>query len=291
MADDLDAELAALEDEADFTDEPEQEQEESGVADEGQAEEAPKAEPKSEADPLPPEEIKKRNADLQAALREERRRRQEIERTYEERWQAIQSKITPQQPQQTPQNALEDIDAEADPITALKKLAGVVQGYQKAEQQTLEQRRQQEFEQQQEQILINTIKEDTEEFSQSFPDYRDAEQHFLRARFAMLTAAGLDSETANNAIKWEVMQLSARALQSQRSPAKAIYEAAKAIGFGYVAPQQKAAEQVDRIAAGTKTGSKQNGVSAGNSGAMSYKQLASLSGAAFDKAFDKFMRG
>ena len=285
--DDVEQELAALEDAA-----PETDDEELEIGSED-SEEPVEQQAKKHDTPLPPEELKARNADLQRALKAERRRVQEIEDRYEERFQAALARLTPKQEAQLETKLdLDGIDPDQDPMAALKALAGVVKGYkQEAERMTAQQQQEQQRSQA-EQNLIGAIDKDAKDFAEDTPDYYNAQSHYVNARFAMLESAGYDKNEATQAIKFELMQIGAKALSGRRSPAEAIYKAAQAIGYGYKAPETKGKEKIDQLNAASKAGSKMaGGGSSGTSGGLTMKQIVGLKGAAFDKAMDAYLRG
>ena len=291
MTDDVEAALSAMEDDAPLTVEGDDENEglELEFADESEGEEKPKPQRAK----LPPEEIEKRWQDTKRALKEERRRNQEIQDRYEERFQAAIARLTPKQEAQLENKLdLDGIDPDADPIAALKALAGVVKGYQGEVKKQTEQQQQEQQRTQAEQNLISAIDTDARDFAEDFPDYYDGQAHYVNARFAMLESAGYSRDEAVQAVKFELMQIGAKALQGRKSPAEAIYKAARAIGYGYKPQAPKGAERIEQANAGQKTGSKQNGGGqSGSGGGMSFKQIASLNGAAFDKAMNKLLSG
>ena len=125
MADDVEAALAELEDAG-------QEVEEFEEVDQAEDEvECDEGEQTPQRAKLPPEEIEKRWQQTKTALKQERQRVREIEERYEARFQEALSRLTPRQEAQLENKLdLDGIDPDADPLAALKALAGVVKGYQ-----------------------------------------------------------------------------------------------------------------------------------------------------------------
>lgn len=290
--DDVEQELAALEDAAPETDDE--------VLESVEDDSSEQVERKAERAPLPPEEVEKRWQQTKQALKQERRQRQEDLDRYEERLQGVISKFNEAQANLTPRQEaqldkqldLDGIDPDQDPMAALKALAGVVKGYkQEAEKMTAQQQQEQQRSQA-EQNLIGAIDKDAKDFAEDTPDYYNAQSHYVNARFAMLESAGYDKNEATQAIKFELMQIGAKALSGRRSPAEAIYKAAQAIGYGYKAPETKGKEKIDQLNAASKASSKMaGGGSSGTSGGLTMKQIVGLKGAAFDKAMDAYLRG
>lgn len=293
--DDVEQELAALEDAAPETDDEELELEDHAeeTAKEAQDEAAKRA-------PLPPEEIEKRWQQTKQALKQERRQRQEDLDRYEERLQGVitkfneaQSNLTPRQEAQLDKQLdLDGIDPDQDPMAALKALAGVVKGYKQEAEKMTAQQQEDKARSDAESNLMKRIDSDAAEFAEDTPDYYDGQAHYVNARFAMMTAAGFSKDRATQAIKFELLQIGAEALQNRRNPAAAIYKAAQAIGYGYKAPEIKGKEKIDQLNAASKAGSKMaGGGSSGTSGGLTMKQIVGLKGAAFDKAMDAYLRG
>jgi hypothetical protein len=290
MADDVEAALSAMEDNAPLTEDVEELEtggEETGAEDEGS-----EGEQQPQRAKLPPEEIEKRWQQTKQALKLERRQRAEDLQRYEERFASALEKLTPKQEQRLENKLdLDGIDPDADPLAALKALAGVVKGYQGEVRKQQEVQTQEQARTQAEKSLISRIDQDAREFAEDVPDYYDGQAHYVNARFAMLENAGFTKDEASNAIKYEMLQIAAKALQGGRNPAEAIYNSAKAIGYGYKPAAPKGDERITQIKDGSKTASKMNGGGSGNTSGLSFKAIASLKGAAFDAAMEKVIRG
>jgi hypothetical protein len=297
LADDLEAQLGALEEAAPLTEEIDE-----GAAVEEIVEDKPVVEEKPVTEarkPLKPEEYEQRHEQTTAALRQEReQRRQEAQRAeaaiaeqrrMEAAWQEMQQRILAQQ------LSAKGPDPYDDPEGA--------RAFQQQQQQRLQQfhaqqaaQQQQEFQQRQQveaqNRIFNGVEDLEAEFKASNPDYDEATDHLLGVQESILINAGYAPEAARQAVADWSLNVAATALQNKRNPAKVAYDMARQAGYVPKAQQQQsaAAEKLAAIQAGQKSAQTLSGGGSGAGESLSLKAIAGLKGAAFDAAMDKFLR-
>lgn len=297
LADDLDAALSALEDAAPVT--PEAREQPDVRVDDAKAVEPDNPEA---ADPSAPTEEwkpptkehfenleKARRADREA-LREARRQQVIFEQNLQ-RMQARQEQfLREQQFRQMQQQA-------PDPYEN-PEAARAWQAQQQELQQRMflaEQQRQQQIMQRQEQDrqfqFVNQTVEDIEaEFKAQAPDYDDATEHLLSTQQKLLEGMGYPPQVAAEQVGMWSLSVATQAIQTGKNPAAVAYELAKQMGYRPKGSEaETAAQKLANMKAGQDSAKTLSGGGAGVKGGTSLKQIASLEGAAFDSAMDKWL--
>lgn len=328
MADDIESALSALEDKAPLTAEPGDdgyiahpiEDEGEGTApvveDDG-AEKAPvvaegdkAAAAQKQLDKLPLEEIEKRWNDQKAATTKEReQRRAETARREQAEARAAQAEQAFARLQaaiRAGQNPAPN--PEEDIVGALKHTQAQVAAYQQAEAQ----RQQQLAVQNQQSQYVNTLRNKIEDFEGEFkaehPDYDEATDFILDLEQQRLEAIGIPREKAVEAVEHWAINTANIMLRTGRNPAQVAYEQAQKLGWkpkgadvvvdpalaaaaAQAATAAQSAEKLAQVRAGQKAAQTLSG---GGGGGKQFggtiKEIVNLKGAAFDDAFDKFMR-
>jgi hypothetical protein len=308
MADDIDNQLAELEDNAELT----LEKGESGLVDtdgdgSGAAdaiERGPARQAKPQRQTLDANEMARRWQDQRAALAEERAKRRATERQMLSIQQAMEQQreqfrqfLLQQQARQT-----EPVDPEVDVITHAKMLEARLRQMEGANVQAMQQRQAMAAQQAAVQQLTTTVEDYEAEFRADYPDYDHATDYLLALEQRQLIRAGMPEQQAAKAVENWAMNMANVILSSGRNPAHVAYETA--VERGYV-PQhvmqqlqyeqaqlaQNTSGRVAQIRAGQQAAQTISGGGMVTAESNSLKSIANLKGAAFDKAFDKFMRG
>jgi hypothetical protein len=309
MADDLDAELSALEDKAPLTIDAEPDEygpgnpaPEEGDGEPTEAKEAKEAkddkEPKEngEADDWKPP-TKDHWENIQKAQRAEREARREAERQarlYEQNIERMQQGFEQyrlqqmqQQLQAPPPDPYENPDA--------------ARAWQQQRQQQLqqlwqaEQQRQQQLAQEQEQerqfrYVAKTVEDFETEFKTQNPDYDDATEHMLGVQQKLLEGMGYPKNVAEQQVAMWSLNVAQQAVQTGRNPAQVAYELAKQMGYQPKGSGvQAAAEKLAAMKAGQDSAKTLSGGGMGGSGRPDLKAIGRLEGAAFDAAFEKYL--
>jgi len=275
------AETEQAEDEVD--DDEEAPEDSGGQGDERDvpAEDAGSADAEKEADNQP-EEVKKKLVDY-GALHEERRRRQELQAQVEQMERAYQQLVQRlNQPEPEPEISYED-----DPAGYIRQQA------QRLDKQVTdinafrEQQAQQQQLQQQQRALAEAVSADEARYAQQQPDYNERVAAALQTRMQQLQQFGFSPSEAQHTVREEVQFLVAKALNSERSPAEALYQMARAM-----TPQQQQRPQVvnkpnPMQAAQQASKSLSRAGTASTPTDTSLKRLANLKGADFDAEFER----
>jgi myosin heavy subunit len=241
-----------------------------------------KEEPKAEEKPpLPPEELKKRAEQKAQALRQERqarrdaeKRAQELERQFNE----LKQRLTPQ-----PQRP----DPDTQPVEYLKFLD---QHLTRAEQAQAQQAQQAQVEaQQQAQVndIVTRMAEAEDDFRETNPDYNDAINHLKQHRAQELMLTGLTEQEAQAALAQDFLYVVQNAISRGKDPAEVAYSMAKARGWGSNQLQEKAQAKIETIARGQKAAQSLSAAGGRGNSELDVADVANLSGAAFDEAFEK----
>lgn len=304
MADDLEAQLAALENAAPLTEEPTDADiivDVSGepvVEVDAPVDPAKKPEEVAAKPPLKPEEIAQRYDQVKVALREERAQRraeraalQAEQQKMEAAFQKIQARLAaPAQPVYDPNQQFTYEDA----VTELWQ-DRQQQTYQQQQEAALKARQteQQQAQQREYQALQTTMSEYEADLRDEAPDYDDAVQHLTGVWDAQFEAMGYAPDQRKAIIDNLSVNAVQVALQQGRDPAKAIYEVAKKVGYTPAAPANaNGAQKLAQMQAGAAAAKTLSGGGSGIQGeGLSLKQLASLEGAAFDSAMEKLRKG
>lgn len=308
MADEIENQLAELEDNAELT----LERGESGLVDadgdgSGAAdavERGPARKAKPQRQMLDAEEMARRWQDQRGALAEERAKRRATER----QMQSVQQAMEQQREQfrqflmQQQARQAEPIDPEVDVITHAKMLEHRLRQMEGMNAQAMQQRQAMAQQQAVVQQLTTTVEDYEAEFRQDYPDYDHATDYLLALEQRQLIRAGMPEQQAAKAVENWAMNMANVILSSGRNPAHVAYETA--VERGYV-PQhimqqlqyeqsqlrQNTSGRVAQIRAGQQAAQTLSGGGMVSGDSNSLKSIANLKGAAFDKAFEKFMKG
>lgn len=249
-----------------------------------------KPEAKPEAKPEVAKEPEKPKFVPHEALREERTRRQALEKELAD----LRAGKHPE-PEKTT-----EIDPETDPIAALKE----VREFQKQQREEGERNTQLR-------AFDSRVQAHEKDFADVTPDYGDAVGFLREARAKQIvdayTAVGkqISQQDLGAILLHEARSTSHDALQNGKNPGEVFYTLAKS--FGYTgkkadpapepaakvdppAPAKAAEETIDRLTRGQKAANKVGGGDPPSDSEVTLESLAKLEGAAFDKAFDKFSK-
>lgn len=180
--------------------------------------------------PLPPEELEKRWKQSQAAMKEERRRRQELE----ERLAKAETEKPSQQDQLMAliESLREDDEDPIEDITSVKRVLREFAQRQKAEEEAARSQTQQQTAFQR---FASSIAEAEAEFRDEASDYDDAQGFFKESLKKELTGLGLEGDELNQEFARQVTNVAQQALNRGKNPAQVVYELAKLRGY---APSQ-----------------------------------------------------
>lgn len=299
MADDLEAELSALEDAAPLT----EEKAEDGdygpgnpkpETDDASPVKAKEGEPATEEWKPPTKETYE---NIQKALRVEReQRRQEAQRArlYEQNISAMEQRIQAWQ-QQTLAQQLQTPppDPYESPEQARQRLVqqqNMLQQLHAAEQQRQAQIAQQAHQEQQFQYVTQSVEDYESEFKAQTPDYDDATDYLLDTQRALLAEAGYPPHVAEQQVAAWSVSVAQQALQANKNPAEWAYAMAKRMGYQPKGTGAKAAaETLAAMQAGQASSKTLSGGGAAAKSGTNLKQIASLEGAAFDSAMEKYL--
>jgi hypothetical protein len=242
------------------------------------AEEAEAAE--TEADSKPARQVPL------TALQAERAKTSQLQRQFDEMNGQMQTLMKMYQPQQPGAEQQQDVapNPEEDPIGAIewtKRNMAAMQ--QQLEQQTANQTRTV-----QEQKLAEICNRNAREFLKETPDYEDAYKHLMQSRISELRLQGLDDDTIGSTIRGEEQALAVSSLQQNINPASRVYDLAKARGYtGKAQANPTAAPKFDPEIEEKKKSASLNTRGNPPKGAVTDKELANMSGADFDKSWEK----
>jgi hypothetical protein len=276
--------------------------------DKGVDDAAAKAAAQKQQDKLPLEEIEKRWNDQKAATAKEReQRRAEAARREQAEARAAQAEqnfARLQAALRAGQNPAPN--PEEDIIGALKHTQAQVAAYQQAEQQ----RQQQLAAQNQQTQYVNTLRHKIEDFEGEFkaehPDYDEATDYILDLEQQRLEAIGVPRDKAVEAVENWAINTANIMLRAGRNPAQVAYEQAQKMGWkpkgavvdpvvaaatAQAAAAAQSTEKLAQVRAGQKAAQTLSGGGAGGKQfGGTIKEIVNLKGAAFDDAFEKFMR-
>lgn len=229
----------------------------------------------------------KRATDFQKALKQERRKRQEDERKFTARLEALEKgggkTDKPLSPAEMAAALRDDDDDPIGDLASLKKLARHLVSQTESETQADAQTQQRT---QALQTVSNTMKEYENDFRELTPDYDKAAQHFMNARLEELKDTGLDGAALATAMQNDFAGIVARTVAAGKDPAEIIYNMAKRRGFTSTETFQRDAAKLETIEKGQAQSRTLSGGGSA-SGTLSAGKVAGLSGAAFDSAFEK----
>jgi hypothetical protein len=228
-----------------------------------------------------------------AALHEERRARQELQRQIAERdrvhaeqMQRINQRLETLMPQQ-------QVPArDTDPVGYLEhsQTQAMQQAVQQAVQPFMQAQQEQAQRQQQEQYvngLREAVRSSAEALRQTTPDVEDAGNFVINQRARELMVLGAPEHVAKVKASQELDQLLMQWAHNQMNPAETAYEFAKA--RGYMPKAQQQATPAEKIAAqqkGVTAARSLGGGGAPNAGKLTAEALANMSDEEFSKLTD-----
>jgi hypothetical protein len=196
-------------------------------------------------------EEEKHSRNYQAAMKEERARRQELQRLHElqaqkiaqmeERFQKI---IEIKQQEELPKIPAYD----EDPLENIRMTQKEIQDYVIQQNQYLQQQQAAAQRQSQQQQFIETYKAHTAEFAKSTPDCMQAYNYLVQTRLAEHQAAGYSEAQAHQLIVEDEAAIVAKAFSDGVNPAERIYSLAKLRGYAAKAPEKPNTSAMDETA-------------------------------------------
>lgn len=229
------------------------------------------------------EKVTKRLRDTQRALKQERLKRQDDQRKFDARLEALEkgrgAKDAPLDPAALLAKLREDDDDPIGDIQTVKQLAKLLVGQTQEESQADQAATQRAS-------ALQTVSEAMRDYEGDFkeihPDYEKAAKHFMDARAEELADTGLTGDALRAAMQNDFAGIVTRSIAAGKDPAEIIYNMASRRGYKAGA----AAAKLDTIERGQAQSKTLTGGGA-PSGNLSMGKVADLKGAAFDAAFDK----
>lgn len=235
------------------------------------ASEPEKKEPEKEEKPaIDAEKEAQHRRNLQAALTEERKKRQELERNQNllaERYSQIVQTLQQPKREIPPEDVDPLVNHGARIAEAEKKQQQILQSMQE------EQRRQQA--QQQEMAFRTHVSSLEAEFARSTPDYGDAFKFMVGRRVKELEAAGYAQHQIAQIVDQNAMMISWDAIQNGKNPAEVLYQMAVNTGYAKQAPKPAAQEKIETLQKGAQA-SKALGNGAAPAGLPTMEQIADM---------------
>jgi hypothetical protein len=225
-----------------------------------------------------------------AALHEERRERQRLQRQIEENQRAhaeamqrinqrLEALVPKQQLPDREQQPVEYLDHRLNELTATQR-------------QILERDQQREQAAQQQaalQQVASVVMETAAAFRESTPDFPEALKHLNETRTRQLTVLGMAEDQARAQATKELDQAAIQWTVNGKNAAQVAYEFAKAQGYTPKA-QQSAAEKITAQQKGTAAARSLGGGGAVSAGKLTAEALANMSDADFAKLTDEQFR-
>lgn len=297
LADDLEAALSALEDAAPITPDANEQPDvrvEDVAADQPENEE--EADPNAPADEWKPpskehwENLEKARRADREALREAKRQQVIFEQNLQ-RMQARQEQFLREQQFRQLQQQAPDPYEHPEAARAWQQQQQELQARLfQAEQQRQQQAIQRQEQERQFQFVNQTVEDIEAEFKASNPDYDDATEHLLSTQQKLLEGMGYPPQVAAEQVGMWSLSVATQAIQSGKNPAQVAYQLAKEMGYRPKGSDaETAAQKLANMKAGQNSAKTLSGGGAGVKGGTSLKQIASLEGAAFDSAMEKWL--
>lgn len=228
-------------------------------------------------EPVPPPEEKpvQKQVPLEA-LKEEREKRQMLERRLAELEYRLQQ---PAQPEPEPEKIP---DVNEDPLAAIEYTARELQAMKAQQQEQMERTR-----------LINAAQAATAEYAKNVPDYRDAYSHVLNARRVQHQLAGVPDHLMADALARDEMEIINTAWRLNRNPGELVYEYARTYGYSGQRndpePEAPAPVQQNTVESEAKKAAAATTLVRGRapSRELGVEDIVNLKGAAFDAAWEK----
>lgn len=228
-----------------------------------------------------------------AELQKERQKRKDLqgkidglERTYQRLLERLNAPAQPVTVQPAPAPAPEpEIPAyEADPIGHLHARLAQIEAQSRGTYQAMS-------EQQQLQQFGQALAAQEAIYRRDKPDYDAAVQFVRQQREADYQALGYGPDATNQLITREIVQTALSAMQEGRNPAQAFYAYAERRGWS--APAQPGGDPAVKLATVAKAQARGGSPKGGQAAKpqTSLADLAEMDDAAFDKAFNRIMKG
>ena len=245
------------------------------------------AEGEEEAEEAPPApDLAKIAEDKDRALRAERAKRREASR----RAQELEARLSQLESQRQAADPIAELvqslqDGDDDPIGDINQLKQVIKNYFSQQQQDVQTQQQQLQEQRAIETLSLQIKEFEDDFKSDHADYDDAVQFYRKTLVEDLQDAGYEGRDLEQEFARQLISFSRRAIQSGKDPAEAVYNAAKRRGFAV----DNATKKLQTISKAAKVGATPS-ASKSAPARLTPAYVATLKGAAFDKAYETLKR-
>lgn len=221
---------------------------------------------------------------LNAALREERQKRKELEGRWrqeaaerQQRDQLLQDRLNQLWASQNQGPQLRDPKTDPDPLDALahnQNLALQAMQQMHHRQATEDARARQ---QQQVQSLVGWARAQAAEFAQETPEFGEAYSYVVGNRRAELEALGYQGDNLLQALHNDELMVYQQAAQTGRNPAEIIYTMAKNTGFKRVEPKQPKEVAEQKIETLQKGLAASKDLSGGATGKPTAEQIANMS--------------
>jgi hypothetical protein len=231
--------------------------------------------PEVAKEPAPVEEKPVQRQVPLEALKEEREKRQMLERRLAE----LEYRLSQPVQQEPEPDKVPDVNE--DPLAAIEYTARELQAMKAQQQEQAERTR-----------LISAAQMATAEYAQSVPDYRDAYSHVLNARRVQHQLAGVPDHMMADALARDEMEIINTAWRLNRNPGELVYEYARTYGYSgqpikedapVAAPPVASVEQEAKKAAAATTLVRGRAPSR----ELGVEDIINLKGAAFDAAWEK----
>lgn len=145
--------------------------------------------------------------------------------------------------------------------------------------------RQEDTQANEQQRFINAVNQQIADFTKAHPDYQAAYKHLRDAKFAELKGVGYTADEANQKLNQEELDITIRAMRSQKSPAEIAYSMAQR--YGYKPPQSTTdpESKVEQIKKGLKAETPDN-AGKPTAGTTTIETLKNASDADLNKLID-----
>jgi len=241
-------------------------------------------------------EEEKHARNYQAAMKEERARRQEIQRLYEEQNQRIAQMENAFQKivQKQQQEAVPPLPSyEEDPLGHLAEKQRQAEEYLIQQNEYLRQRENIERQTQAQAQFISAYQGAAQEYAKTTPDFAEAYRFMEQSRIKEHMAAGFTEREAAARLQEEEAFIVNKAFREGVNPAERIYALAKARGYSNRPPEpslaEKQLEQIDKGLRNSRSLSSTPGKAQTSQG-LTLEKLSMMDNDEFDKNWDKFIK-
>lgn len=266
---------------------------------------SPPVEPRPNVSPAPTEVPQARALVPSFRLREERERREAIERERDELRARLNAPPAPPPPQR---QAIPE--PSQDPIGALDAMRQRIAEFEARDRQMAEDRRRVEEQQREIEQVASKVRSRVDEYAREHPEYGEQVQFLRQARAREMQRMGFNQQEVLNAIAAEELQLGRLALERDLDPGEMVAGMAQDRGWQPKAdpkadekvsretsppPEPRRSRtadelQMDRREQGQKIAKSPTGAGGLPAADMSLERLAQLDGAEFDKAWAAYAR-